>query len=361
MPEKKEYYDILGVAKNASQDEIKKAFRRLAHEHHPDKGGDAEKFKDINEAYQILGDPKKRAQYDQFGSAAFEGGMPGGNGAGFGGFGFDPSGFSFNMDEMGDLGDILGGMFGFGGKTRKPKGEDLQFDLTLEFLESVSGVTKRISITKRDLCSGCQGNGAAFGSKLTTCTTCQGRGSVQHVQRTILGPIQTTATCSECQGRGQIPEKACPTCKGSGLERRNKELEVRIPPGMADGEALKIVGEGGYFLSSGPAGDLYIRLHVKAHPIFSRDGNDIHSTVEVPYSMLMLGGTIEVETVHGPGSLKIPEGTKAGTVFRLRGKGISGARHFSTGDHFITVQPRILTKLSRSQRDKLEELRNEGL
>ncbi|MFA5935244.1 MAG: molecular chaperone DnaJ [Patescibacteria group bacterium] len=358
----KDYYAILGVSKTASPEEIKKSFRRLAHEHHPDKGGDAQKFKDANEAYQVLGDKEKRAQYDQFGSAAFENGGMGGPG-GFGGFGgFNQGGFSVNMDEMGDLGDVLGGMFGFGGgRAKQNRGANIEVDVTLDFLESVKGVDKKIRVYKHDSCSVCKGNGAEPGTKLSKCKTCDGKGAVQRSQRTIFGTVQMNVPCTECGGKGEAPESPCKHCKGSGIERREKELEVHIPAGISDGEGLRIDGEGENPGHGGKSGDLFVRIHVKQHSLFNREGNDIRTTVEVPFSLLSLGGTATVETIDGPGELKIPEGTSSGTVFRLRAKGVPFLRSNGRGDHYVTVQPEVKSRPTKEQRKLLEDLRSAGL
>ncbi|MFH1078441.1 MAG: molecular chaperone DnaJ [Patescibacteria group bacterium] len=359
----KDYYSILGVPKDASPEDVKKAFRRLAHEHHPDKGGDAQKFKDVNEAYQILGDPQKRGQYDRFGSAAFEqGGMGGPGGFGGGGFGFDPSGFNINMEDFGDLGDVLGGMFGFQGRgPKQQRGRDIQVDVALDFLESVHGSRKDVSLYKHELCATCRGEGAEPGSKLISCKTCNGKGTVTRAQRTMLGTFQSTATCSECHGTGKMPEHPCTTCKGVGVERKTVNLQVDIPAGISDGEALKIAGAGEHPGRGGRQGDLFVRITVKSHPVFSREGNDILSTAHVPYSMLVLGGSTDIETVDGPGSLKIPEGTQPGTVFKLRAKGVPFLRSRGRGDHLVSVQPIVEKILTREQRDAIERLKREGL
>jgi molecular chaperone DnaJ len=358
----KDYYKILGVEKNASEDELKKAYRRLAHEHHPDKnGGDGQKFKEVNEAFQVLGDAQKRAQYDQFGSAAFDqGGFGAGNPAG--GFGFDPGGFNVNFGDMGDLGDILGGMFGFGGRgARQRKGQDIQVDVEIEFLDAVRGVNKKIGLYKQDKCSGCAGNGAAADSKLNTCKTCNGQGRVERAQRTIFGTVQSFVACAECQGTGQVPEKPCAKCRGTGAEKRNQEIEINIPAGISDGDAIKVSGAGEYAGRGAHAGDLLVRIGVRPHPSFERQGNDIYSTVEAAYSMLTLGGKIDVQTVDGASSLKIPQATKPGTVFKLRGKGLPFMRSMGRGDHMITVQVKVEKKLSREQNDLVEKLRGLGL
>lgn len=362
----KDYYAILGVKKEANEDEIKKSFRRLAHEHHPDKGGDQSKFKDINEAYQILGNKEKRALYDRHGSAAFEQGGFGGGGGGFGGFGgggFNQSGFDINFDEMGDLSDILGGMFGFqgGGQNRKRKGSDIQTEVTIDFLESVHGVHKTIKLHKNGPCAICNGSGAKAGSSLEECKTCKGKGQVQKMNRTVFGSIQTVVTCTDCQGKGKKSTESCKECSGSGVERKTKEYQVDIPAGISDSEGVRISGEGEYPGAGGQAGDLIVRVRVKTHAIFERDRNEILSRVEVPYSTLALGGETEVATVDGNGSLKIPEATPAGTVFKLRGKGVPYLHGSGRGDHLVTVMPQIIKKLSREQKIALDDLRKIGL
>lgn len=360
----KDFYAILGVPKTATDDEIKKAFRRLAHEHHPDKGGDPTKFKDINEAYQILGDKTKRSTYDKFGSAAFDQNAGfGGAGQGFGGFGgFRNGGFQVNMEDMGDLGEMFGEMFGFGGgRSTTKRGKDIETDVQLDFLESVTGVTKNIKLYVNSKCSACNGDGGEPGSKREECKTCQGKGKVQQAARTIFGTIQTVATCPECHGVGTRPSVVCKKCKGVGIEKINKEISVPIPAGIGDGEAIRITGAGEYPGTGGTAGDLFVRVNVKHHPIFSRENSDVVSTVHLPYSTLSLGGDVEVDTVDGKGLLNIPEATEPGTVFKVRGKGFPFMRSNGRGDHLITVQPIVKKKLSKEERKKLEELREIGL
>ena len=359
MPSK-DFYAVLGVPKTANPDEIKKAFRRLAHEHHPDKGGDQQKFKDVNEAYQVLGDADKRAKYDQFGSAAFE---QGGFGGGGGAPGFD--GFNINIDDLGDFGDILGNMFGMGGGrggARGPKrGQDIEMELTLDFLETVTGVTKKVKLYKHDACSVCTGSGAEPGSSIETCKTCQGRGQISQAVRTMFGMMQSAVVCPECGGKGSKPSKICKHCSGTGVERKSKEMEVNVPAGIAEGESLKVVGEGEHPGHGGRAGDLYLRIHVKNHPVFDREGSDVVSTVHVAYSTLTLGGEIDVDTVDGMGSLKIPTATEPGSVFKIRGKGFPFLRSGGRGDHLITVQANVPNKLTKEQKIAIESLKSVGL
>jgi len=360
----KDYYKILGVDKGSSEDEIKKSFRRLAHEHHPDKGGDQQKFKDVNEAYQILGDKQKRAQYDQFGSAAFEQGGMGGPGGGFGGFGgFDGGqGFNINVDDLGDLGDMLGGMFGFGGRgPRQKRGHDLEAELRVSFLESIFGAQKDLTLYRHLQCAVCHGSGAEPGAAISKCKTCDGRGRVQQAQRTLLGTFNTVVSCPDCQGSGQRAEQSCKHCSGTGLEKKESVLHVNIPAGMEDGQALKITGEGEFPGKGGRSGDLYVRIRVAAHPEFKRQDQDVLSTIPVPFSILSLGGKIDVSTVDGPVVLKIPGGTTAGTVFKLRGKGVPSTNGYGRGDHLATLIPDVPKKLTKEQKSLLEQLGEHGL
>lgn len=362
----KDYYAILGVQKGATEDEIKKAFRRQAHEHHPDKGGDQQKFKDVNEAYQVLSDPQKRATYDRFGSAAFEqgGGGAGPSAGGFGGFG----GFDFgNVDAegFGDLGDVLGQMFGFGGgdggRTRQARGKDIEVEVELSFREAIFGVERPLKLYKHGRCSRCQGEGAEPGSKVVSCSTCQGSGQVRQAQRTPFGTIQMSSACGACQGRGKRPEKTCHLCRGLGVERREEKVAIAVPAGIADGETLKVTEQGEAAPYGGRAGDLYVRVRVKQDPHFERDGNNILSRVFAPFTTMSLGGTLDVETVDGKTTLKIPEGTPPGTLFHLRGKGVPFVRSGGRGDHLVRVEPEVPKKLTREQKRLLEELKQEGI
>lgn len=371
----KDYYSILGVSKNASEEEIKKAFRKKAHEHHPDKGGDAQKFKDINEAYQVLGDKKKRAAYDQFGSAAFEQGGPFGGGStgspfggGFGqGFGFDFGGAGFDFGEAGDLGDVLGEMFGMGGagsrRSRAARGQDIEVDVELSFRESVFGVKRTLNLYKQTSCSRCDMSGAEPGSKIIECATCHGAGEVRESRRTIFGTMQTAVVCSSCHGRGKKSEKLCSRCHGSGTEKREEEIGIEIPAGIDHEQMLKVAGKGEappFAKSGGRAGDLYVRVRVKPDARFERDGRDIVSTQEVPFTVLALGGSVSIETIDGAISVHLSEGTRSGTVITLRGHGVtfaSGRR----GDHHVRITAEIPKKLTKEQKKLLEDLREKGL
>lgn len=358
----KDYYAILGVAKTASQDEIKKAFRRLAHEHHPDKGGKEDRFKDVNEAYQVLGDEAKRRTYDQFGSAAFDQGGPGAGG-------FDPSqgfgGFNMNMNDFGDLGDVLGEMFGFGrgggGSRQARRGQDIAVDVELSFKESIFGVTKDVLLVKPSTCEVCHGDGAEPGTKKKTCTTCQGAGQVRQTQRTLFGAMQVATTCPTCAGRGQIPEHACKACKGEGVVRRENRLQIPIPAGINDGDTLQVPGQGEAVAQGGRAGDLYVTIHVAKDPRFTREGSQIHSTVQIPYTTLMLGGSVKIETVDGPQDVSVDARTDIGSQILLKERGVPSKQKGRRGDHVVHVSTEVPKKLTREQEQALETLRSLGL
>ena len=348
----KDYYKILGVDKGVSQDELKKAFRKLAHKYHPDKAdGDEEKFKEINEAYQVLGDEKKRKTYDQFGSAAFEGG---GAGAGFGGFDF--SGFQGGAGFE-DLGDIFGDMFGFagGGRSRRsrPRGRDIQVDVDLTFAESIYGTEKKIQLKKQSSCERCGGTGGEPGEGMRTCEDCNGRGVKTEVRRTVLGAVQTQVVCGSCEGVGEISKKACTNCHGSGVEQKEKELAVDIPPGVDTGMRVRVRGEG-EAIKHGEPGDLYLRIHVEQDKHLVRDGNNIRSRARIGISDATLGTTISHKTVDGMVDVKIPAGIQSGTELRLKGKGVKTSH--GRGDQLVTIRVEIPKKLSKKQKKLLEEL-----
>lgn len=347
----KDYYHILGVAKSASQDEIKAAFRKAAHQHHPDKGGDEAKFKEVNEAYQVLGDATKRKQYDQFGSAAFEGGA-----GGFGGFDFGQAGF--DASQFGDLGDILGGMFGMGGgaarRSGKPHGQDIAVDLTLTFKESVFGVEKEIPLAKSYACERCGGVGAEPGSGMKKCHTCNGQGFTVTQQRTFFGTMQARTACTTCSSAGEMPEKSCTECQGKGTKHQRKTIRVDIPAGVEDGMQIRVRGQGDAMGRGGEAGDLYLRVHVQSDARFVREGDTIYVTKKVGFTQAALGDEVDVDTVDGKVSMKIPPGTQAGDELRLRGKGVPSGR--ARGDQIVVIQVVTPTKLSKEQRRLLEEL-----
>ncbi len=353
---KRDFYEVLGVEKGASADEIKKAYRNLARQYHPDvnKEKDAEaKFIEVQEAYDTLGDEQKRAQYDQFGHAGAQFG--GGGFGGAGGFG----GFGGGGQDFGDFGDIFDMFFGGGGRSRNPnaprKGNDLQYNMTIEFKEAVFGKEAQIVIPREESCDSCSGTGAKAGTKPETCPVCHGTGQEEVVQNTPFGRIVNRRACSNCGGRGQIIKEACPTCSGSGRVRNRKKLNVKIPAGVDTGSQIKIGGEGEAGLNGGPAGDLYIVIHVKADKLFKREGYDIYYDLGLSIAQATLGDEVEVPTVDGGVKLKIPEGTQTGTSFRLRGKGVPRLRQSGRGDQFVKVTIETPTKLSAEQKDLLRQ------
>jgi len=371
----KDYYNILGVGKTASAEEIKTAFRKKAHEHHPDKGGNAEKFKELNEAYQVLGNVEKRKQYDQFGAAAFsQGGFnnaggQGGQGAwggfnsagGFSGF-QNGAGMDFNFEDLGDMFGGFGDIFGFGGGSRRgstrkqTRGRDLEMTVALEFLEAAFGLEKEINFTKNTVCDRCHGNGAEPGAKIETCKVCGGSGTVTRVQRTILGDIQNRTVCSHCDGDGQTYSQKCTKCGGTGIHREPVKLKVRIPAGINDGESIRLSGQGEAGQKGAPAGDLYLRVAVKSHKKFQRDGYDIKTEETINITQAVLGDKIEVDTIHGPLKLKIPEGTQSGTIFKLKEKGVIKLHNRGVGDHYVKIIVKIPVGLNKKQRELLEGL-----
>lgn len=355
----RDYYEILGIPKGASQDDIKKAFRKKAHESHPDKGGDEKIFKEINEAYQVLGDPKKRSTYDQFGHAAFQQGAGAGGFGGFGGFGQGFSGVNINMDDLGDLGDVIGSMFGFGGRAGgrgARRGRDIEVRMDISFDEAFRGTEKQAQIRMQAVCSECEGSGCAKGSNKITCTACKGQGRVTRVQQTPFGAFQSSSTCETCRGSGSTPERPCTACNGIGVRTETRTIPFRIPAGINDGETIKIPGSGEAPAYGGQSGDLYVHIRVSAHPDFLRKGNDVFSSAFLPMTPFFLGGEVEIRTMEGPVSLKIPAGTQSGTVFKLRGKGFPYLHGHGRGDHSVTVYPDIPKKLTREQKKLIEEL-----
>lgn len=363
----KDYYKILGVEKNVSADELKKAFRKLAHQHHPDKqGGDEAKFKEINEAYQILGNEQKRKQYDQFG-ADFEqqGGF--GGGAGWEDFmrasrGQGGQGASFDFGGV-DLGDLFGDVFGFGGGSRgrrgQTKGNDIQVDIELTFREAVFGCEKEIKLTKNNACAVCNGNGAEPGSSLKTCHTCNGQGQVRRVQQTMLGAMQTVGVCPTCQGQGQSAEKKCKHCNGKGVEKSSSTYKIKIPAGIDNGESIRLSGKGESVGTAGATGDLYVRVHVREESGFVRDGFDVYTKVHISFIQAILGDKIEIDTLDGKKKLVIPEGTQSNQQFKLRELGIPHVNSSRRGDQFVNVIVDIPKHISRKTKKMLEELQVE--
>lgn len=347
MATKKDYYETLGVSRNATEAEIKKSFRGLAMKYHPDRtGGDKaaeEKFKEAREAYEVLSDTQKRATYDQFGHAGIS------QSAGFGG-----SGAGFNFDDLfGDIGDIFGDIFGGGrrGRSQGQPGASLQYDLLLSLEDAIRGVSKTIEISTQVSCAECQGTGAKKGSTPVNCPDCQGTGQVRMQQ----GFFSIQQTCPNCRGRGKVIKDYCPKCRGQGRIQQPKTLSVKVPAGVDNGDRIRLSGEGEAGLQGGQNGDLYVNIHVKPHSIFTRKGNDLYCEVPVSFSAAVLGATIEVPTLEGQVKLKIPEETQTGKVFRLRGKGVKSARSQSKGDILCQVVVEIPVNLNKQQKAMLEE------
>ena len=365
------YYDILGVSKGATDDEIKKAYRKLAHKYHPDKsGGDEAKFKEINQAYQVLSDKSKRQQYDQFGQT-FEGGRSGAGQGGFGGQGFggfDFSGFDFGGQgggfEFGGEGfdDIFSNIFGGSSRgRRRGRGADVQVDVEISFEEMVRGVEKEMKLYKRAVCDRCHGKGGEPNVGMKTCPTCKGAGRVETVRRSIFGSFSQVTECPECHGDGKIFERKCSKCGGDGRVKEEQRIKVGIPAGIADGQTMTMEGYGEAGEKGAPAGDLYINVHVQPHKKLKRKGNDLISTEFVPFSVATLGGKIEIETISGNLILKIPAGTQSGEVFRVKGEGVPELNGRGVGNHLVTVVVKVPKSLSREQKNLLEKLKDQGI
>lgn len=367
----KDHYKTLGVSKNASQDEIKKAFRKLALEHHPDKtGGKDEKFKEVNEAYSVLSDAKKRQHYDTFGSEGPQQGRGGfGGGQGFGGFDF--SGFQQGGGDVEfDLGDIFGSVFG-GGRGRggprgraRTRGADIAVDVTLTFKESALGVDKQIEYSHHKACETCKGTKAEPGSDLKTCSTCKGKGTVTKLQRSIFGQIEQEYICDECEGAGKIPTKPCHTCKGAGITKQKESITIHIPAGIQTGESLRVQGRGEIEAGAGNiAGDLYVQVHVKADPVFTKEKSTVYITQTIPLSVALAGGDVTVKSFDQDFVLSIPQGISNMDILRAREKGgviDSGRGNGKRGDMLITVKVTMPKKLSSEVKQAIEVLKKGG-
>lgn len=356
---KRDYYEVLGVAKGASDDEIKKAFRKLAVKFHPDKeGGDETKFKEANEAYEVLKDKQKRQRYDQFGHAGVGGASGGGAGAygnpfeGFGGQGVQ-------FDFGGGMGDIFGDLFGFGGNRRQQsvRGRDVEVEVTLGFEEAVFGTEEEIALTMNDKCDHCKGAGAEPGYDMNTCSACKGSGQVNRVMNTIFGAIQQVATCDVCGGKGKTPDKKCTVCGGGGVERKRQTVKLKIPAGIDDGATIRLSGRGEAASGSATKGDLYVHVRVKAHKKFTREGDLILSEEKIDMVEAALGTEIDVKTVDGVVTMKVPAGTQSGTDFKLSGHGVPHLRGEGRGAHIVTVRVETPMSLSREQKELLQQFR----
>ena len=359
--QKRDYYEVLGVSRSASEDEIKKAYRKLAKKYHPDLNpGNAEaeqKFKEVNEAYEVLSDSNKKARYDQFGFAGVDpnygAGAAGGAGGGFGGF----TDFDF-----GDLGDIFGSFFGggFGGNGRSSRsgpqrGESIRVGVTVSFEEAAFGCEKEVTVDRVDQCPTCKGSGCEPGTTPEVCTQCGGSGQVQQRRQTPMGVFATTTTCPKCGGRGKIIHSPCKDCGGTGQQRKRRTIQVNIPAGIDNGQTISLRGQGSAGRNGGPAGDLLITVTVRPHPLFRREGNDVLCEAPITFTQAVLGGEMEIPTIDGKVKYDIPEGTQTGTTFRLRGKGIPNLNGRGRGDQYVTVYIETPRNLSREQKEALKK------
>lgn len=352
MADKRDYYEVLGVTKGASDDELKKAYRKEAKKYHPDlHPGDKEcekKFKEVNEAYEVLSDKQKRAQYDQFGHAGVDPNFGAGGGFGGGGFG-----------DFGDIfSDIFGGFGGFGGGSRRngPKrGRDIHYTVDVTFEEAAFGCKKTINLTKQDICDTCGGSGAKPGTQPETCSHCGGTGQVRTQQRTPLGYMTNVTTCPQCGGKGKIVKEPCQKCRGTGKLRKNKSLEINIVAGIDDGQMMQVSGQGEPGDNGGPSGDLLVTVRVKRHNIFRRDGSDVYIDMPITFVQAALGAKVKVPTLDGVVEYDIPEGTQTESVFRLRGKGIPYVRGKGRGDQYVVAHVEVPKNLSQKQKELLRE------
>lgn len=346
---KRDYYESLGVSKNASQDEIKRSYRNLARKYHPDvnkEAGAADKFKEINEAYQTLSDPNKRSQYDYYGQAGSQGGF--GGAGGFEGFG----------EQFGDFSDLFDMFFGGqrGGRRSGPdRGEDLRYDFRITLEQAAQGKEKEVEVVHFVACSVCKGSGGKPGSQPARCSTCGGRGQVQRSQRTILGSFAQVITCPACQGRGEVIQSPCPECKGSGKEKTKHKVKVRIPAGIDSGYRLRVAGAGNAGSQGGPPGDLYVFITVDPHPLFNRDGANLYYRSSISFTQAVLGDEIKVPTLYGEAALKIPPGTQPNTNFKLKEKGLPYLGKRERGDLYVLVEVKIPSKISKEQEDLLRK------
>lgn len=365
----KDYYKILGVDRNASEEEIKKAYRQLAHKYHPDKaGGDEKKFKEINEAYQVLSNKEKREQYDRFGTT-FE--TPG---AGPWHGWSSPFGDSFDFSEFFrqnrdgrsfdfDLNDIFDSFFGTGTRTqRRKKGNDIRIDLEISLEEAFLGTSKKVELRKFIKCPKCTGTGAEPGTPLKQCLDCSGKGEIRRTRQSFLGSISEIVICPACHGEGVKPEKVCRDCRGEGRRSDLKEIKIDIPAGIQNGQLIKIAGEGEMAEKGGVAGDLYAHIHIRPHRTFRRDGNDLYCELPISFSQAALGDKIEVQTIDGGAiDLKIPAGIESGAVLKVKGKGMKIIGHSGRGDFYVQIKVKTPKSLTREQKELLEKLKKEGL
>jgi molecular chaperone DnaJ len=355
---KRDYYEVLGISKGASADEIKKAFRKAAVQHHPDKeGGDETKFKEINEAYEVLKDTSKRQRYDQFGHAGVGGN--GGGGDPFAGFGGQGQNINFDFGDMG-LGDIFNSFFGGGAgprQSRQARGNDVETNIEITFEQAVFGTEVDLNLSLEDTCEHCKGKTVEPGYEMKSCDECGGSGQVTRVMRTVFGNIQQATVCPKCKGRGRIPEKECTVCHGKGTKRKSQTIGLKIPAGIDDGATIRL-REHGEAIANGPKGDLYVNVRVKPHKQFTREGDLILSEETISMVDAALGATIEVDTVDGPVKMKVPAGTQSGTDFKLTGHGVPHLRRETRGSHIVTVRVETPTKLTKKQQELLLDFKD---
>jgi molecular chaperone DnaJ len=352
----KDYYKILGLEKGATKEDVKKAFRKMASKYHPDKqGGDEEKYKEVTEAYAVLGDDKKKAEYDTYGQAFNNAGGPGYGGFNWGDFqqqsGFNGGGFEF------DLNDIFEN-FGFGGGASNKRGRDVSIDINLNFQESIFGATRKVLLTKNNTCVTCSGSGAKSGTEKISCTTCGGNGKIRETRQSIMGSFSTVRECSDCRGTGKIPKDKCTVCGGDGVARTQEEIAIKIPAGIQNGEVIRMTGRG-EAIPSGQPGDLYIKIHVEAHKSIRREGQTLYSNLPIKLTDALLGNTYKVETLDGVVELKIPAGIAHSELIRIKERGVPGER--GRGDFMVKVSIEVPKKLSRKAQKLVEDLREEGI
>jgi molecular chaperone DnaJ len=357
----KDYYSVLGLQKGASRDEVKKAFRKMAAKYHPDKQtGDEEKYKEITEAYAVLGDEKKKAEYDTYGHSFNN---AGGAGGGFGGFNWQDfqgaqAGFGGQNVEF-DLNDLFESFgFGGGGRQQARRGRDVSIDINLTFDESIFGVTRKVLITKNNTCSECEGSGAKKGTGTTTCTTCSGNGKIRESRQSIMGAFTTVRECSVCHGTGQVPKERCPRCAGAGVARTEEEIAIKVPAGIQNGEVIRMTGRGEALPHAQP-GDLYIKVHVEQHKTVTREGSTLYSKLPIKLTDALLGATYSVETLDGVVDLNIPAGITHGELIRIKDKGVPTDR--GRGDFMVKVSVETPKKLNKQARKLVEELREQGI
>ena len=360
----KDYYQVLGIPNEASQDEIKKAYYKLAHKHHPDKGGDEKKFKEINEAYQVLSDKEKRSQYDRFGRT-FEGAAEPGSDFQWA-WGRPETDFedAFRTD-FGDLGDIVEEIFGFGAPKRRKdikRGKDIEVGIEISLEDVLRGKEKEIFLNKQVACSRCSGSGAEPGTKINECFSCRGTGEVQQVKRTFLGSFTRYTTCPECGGEGKRPEKPCNVCKGEGRVKDEEKIKIFIPAGVDTNQVIKVEGKGEAGKRGAKPGDLYVRIFVKSHPVFQRKGDDLYIGLQISFSQAALGDEIETQILDGSKILlKVPEGTESGKVLRISGKGITHFSGYGRGNLYVDLVVKTPKRLTKKQKELLEQLKKEGI